>query len=100
MPVAGFSVLLLALLLLPTLAAELLLAFATLMTAICLLWRGRRLPAAAGLAFGSLLVGLVFGGLLAGYLDPHLPLGLPLDSQQIQSLPALVVLALVALLLA
>ncbi len=99
-PAAGFGGLFLLLLLVPTTPAEPLLALATLITAISLLWRGRRLPAAAGLAFGLLIVGLVLGGLLAGLLDPHLPLGLPLGNQQIQSLPALVLLALASLLLA
>jgi len=99
-PAAGFAGLLVLLLLPGRLPAEPLLAIATLLTAICLLWRGRRLPAAAGLSLAFLTVGLVLGGVLAGVLDPHLPLGLPLHGQQIQSLPALVLLALASLLLA
>jgi hypothetical protein len=46
-----------------------------------------------------LSVGLVIGGLLLRLLDPSLPLGLPLDPQQVQSLPALVLLVLGALLI-
>ncbi|MFM8524254.1 MAG: CPP1-like family protein [Cyanobacteriota bacterium] len=99
LPAVAFPALLLALLLLPGLSAEVVLAVATLMTAVCLLWRGRRLPTAAGLAFAFLMVGLVLGGLLTSVLDPHLPLGLPLNSQQIQGLPSLLLLALAALLL-
>jgi hypothetical protein len=48
---------------------------------------------------GLLSLGLLLGGLLAAGLDPALPLGFPLSSVQVQSLPALVVLLLGALLL-
>lgn len=99
-PVVGFSLLSLALLLPLGLPAEPVLAFATLLSTVCLLWRGRRLPSAVGLAFALLTVGLVVGGLLLSLLDPHLPLGLPLTGLQIQSLPALLLLALAGLLLA
>ena len=47
-----------------------------------------------------LSVGLLLGGLMLRLLDPALPLGLPLDPQQVQSLPALVLLVLGALLIA
>lgn len=99
-PVAGFSLLLLALLVPAGLPAEPLLAFATLLTTVCLLWRGRRLPASVGLSFALLTAGLVLGALLVSLLDPQLPLGLPLSGLQIQSLPALLLLALGSLLLA
>ena len=42
-------------------------------------------------------VGLLLGGLLTLGLDPALPLGLPLALDQVQSLPALLVLLLGAL---
>ena len=99
-PAVGFGLLTLALLLPTGLPAEPLLAFATLLTTICLIWRGRRLPGAVGLAFLLLTAGLVIGGLLLSLLDPHLPLGLPLGGLQIQSLPAMLLLAIAALLLA
>lgn len=99
-PVVGFALLQLALLLPNGLPAEPLLAFATLLTSVCLLWRGRRLLGAIGLSFGLLTAGLVLGAVLVSLLDPHLPLGLPLSSLQIQSLPAMLLLALAALLIA
>ena len=58
-----------------------------------------RLPA-FGWSLFLLSVGLLLGGLLLGLIDPALPLGLPLLPQQVQSLPALVLLALGALLIA
>ena len=54
---------------------------------------------AVGWSVGLLSLGLLLGGLLAAGLDPALPLGFPLSSVQVQSLPALVVLLLGALLL-
>ena len=50
-------------------------------------------------SFGLLTLGLLLGGLLQGLLDPSLPLGLPLSVQQVQALPALVLLLLGALLI-
>jgi hypothetical protein len=47
-----------------------------------------------------LSLGLLLGGLLVQAIDPSLPLGLPLSPQQVQSLPALVLLVLGALLIA
>jgi hypothetical protein len=47
-----------------------------------------------------LSLGLLLGGLLVSAIDPGLPLGLPLASQQVQSLPALLLLVLGALLIA
>jgi len=61
--------------------------------------RNRRFWPAVGWSFGLLVVGLVLGGLLTGVLSADLPLGLPLNSSQVQSLPALVLLALGALLI-
>jgi hypothetical protein len=43
---------------------------------------------------------LLLGGLLAGALSPVLPLGLPLNPLQVQSLPALLLLIIGALLIA
>ena len=47
-----------------------------------------------------LSLGLGLGALLLQVLDPSLPLGLPLDAHQVQSLPALLLLLLGALLIA
>jgi len=47
-----------------------------------------------------LITGLVVGAFLMGVLPADLPLGLPLSSVQVQSLPALMLLALGALLIA
>ena len=59
-----------------------------------------RFLAAVGWSFGLLGLGLLIGGVLAQLVDPALPLGLPLAGEQLQSLPALILLLLGALLLA
>lgn len=98
-PLAGFSVLLLLLLLAPPSSAELVLALGTVLTVVNLQRRNRRLLSAAGWGVLLLSVGLVSGALLMRVLDPAMPLGLPLAPQQVQSLPALVLLLLGALLI-
>jgi hypothetical protein len=98
-PLAGGAVLLALLLLLPASNAELVLAFSTVLVVVSLQRRNGRLLPAAGWSVLLLSVGLVIGGLLLRLLDPSLPLGLPLDPQQVQSLPALVLLVLGALLI-
>ena len=100
LPLIGGGVLLLVLLLSPAGNAELVLAFATVLTVINLQRRGGRLLPAVGWSVLLLTAGLAVGGLLLQLLDPSLPLGLPLAAQQVQSLPALVLLVLGALLLA
>ena len=97
LPLAGFSVLLL--LLAPPSSAELVLALGTVLTVVNLQRRNRRLLSAAGWGVLLLSVGLVSGALLMRVLDPAMPLGLPLAPQQVQSLPALVLLLLGALLI-
>ena len=54
---------------------------------------------AGGWGLALLVAGLVLGGVLSGLLSADLPLGLPLTPVQVQSLPALLLLALGALLL-
>ena len=100
LPLIGGGVLLLVLLVAPAANAELVLAFATVLTVINLQRRGGRLLPAVGWSVLLLSLGLVVGGLLLRLLDPSLPLGLPLDAQQVQSLPALLLLVLGALLIA
>ena len=100
LPLIGGGALLLVLLLSPAGNAELVLAFATVLTVINLQRRGGRRRPAVGWSVLLLTVGLAVGGLLLQLLDPSLPLGLPLAAQQVQSLPALVLLVLGALLLA
>ena len=99
LPLIGGGVLLLVLLLSPAGNAELVLAFATVLTVINLQRRGGRLLPAVGWSVLLLTAGLAVGGLLLQLLDPSLPLGLPLAAQQVQSLPALVLLVLGALLI-
>jgi hypothetical protein len=99
-PLAGGAALLLGLLLLPPSSAELVLAFATVLTVVNLQRRQGRLLPAVGWSVLLLSAGLLLGGLLLRALDPALPLGLPLAPQQVQSLPALVLLVLGALLIA
>jgi len=97
---AGGAVLLGLLLLVPAASPELLLSLGTLATMVLLQRRNRRFWPAVGWAFGLLVLGLVLGGLLSGSLSPVLPLGLPLSPLQVQSLPALLLLILGALLIA
>ena len=99
-PLGGGLLLVAALLLLPVSSAELVLAFATVLTVVMLQRRRRRLLAAVGWSILLLSLGLLLGGLLLQLLDPALPLGLPLAPQQVQSLPALLLLVLGALLIA
>ncbi len=96
----GFGVLLALLLLVPSASPEFLLALATALTVVCLQRRRRRFLAAVGWGFGLLTLGLVLGGLVAGMVGSGLPLGLPLSLQQLQSLPAFVLLLLAALFVA
>ncbi len=98
-PLAADGLVLVLLLVLPGPSAELLLALATGVTVVTLQWRHRRFLPAVAWSFGLLTVGLLLGGLLQGLLDPSLPLGLPLSVQQLQALPALVLLLLGALLI-
>lgn len=98
-PVATTGILLALLVFVPASPPELLLALATGMAVINLQRRTGKFLKAVGWSFGLLSLGLVLGGLLAAGLDPALPLGFPLSSVQVQSLPALVVLLLGALLL-
>ncbi|MCP9940965.1 CPP1-like family protein [Cyanobium sp. ATX 6E8] len=98
-PLATAGVLLLLLLLAPGCPPDLVLALATAMTVINLQWRNRRFLAAVGWGFGLLCLGLLVGAILAGALSTSLPLGLPLTPLQVQSLPALLLLLLGALLI-
>jgi hypothetical protein len=88
------------LLLTPAANAELVLAFATVLTVVNLQRRLGRLLPAVGWSVLLLSAGLLLGGLLVSAIDPSLPLGLPLAPPQVQSLPALVLLVLGALLIA
>jgi hypothetical protein len=99
-PVAGGAVLLGILLLSPAANAELVLAFATVLTVVNLQRRLGRLLPSVGWSVLLLSAGLLLGGLLVSAMDPSLPLGLPLAPPQVQSLPALVLLVLGALLIA
>jgi len=96
----GGAVLLALLLLVPATSPELLLALGTLGTIAMLQRRNRRFWPAVGWSFALLVLGLLLGGLLAGALSPVLPLGLPLNPLQVQSLPALLLLIIGGLLIA
>ncbi|MEN9540681.1 MAG: hypothetical protein RLZZ459_772 [Cyanobacteriota bacterium] len=100
LPVAGGAVLLVILLFAPAANAELLLAFATVLTVVNLQRRLGRLLPAVGWSVLLLSLGLLLGGLLVSAIDPSLPLGLPLAPPQVQSLPALLLLLFGALLIA
>ncbi|MCT0229539.1 CPP1-like family protein [Synechococcus sp. CS-1324] len=99
-PLVANGLLILLLLVAPAGSAELLLALATGVTVVNLQRRNGRFLAAVGWSFALLSLGLLLGGGLMQLLDPSLPLGLPIDAEQVQSLPALLLLLLGALLIA
>jgi hypothetical protein len=53
-----------------------------------------------GWGFGLLSLGLLLGGVLVDMAPAELPLGLPLDRLQVQSIPALLLLLVGSLLVA
>lgn len=99
-PLAAHGLLLLLLLGVAAVSPEFLLALATGATVLNLQRRNGRFLAAVLSGFGLLSVGLVLGALLIGVLHQGLPMGLPLTLAQVQSLPALLLLLLGALLIA
>ena len=98
--VGGFGVLFAMLFLLPTMSAELILAFATGLVVVALQRRRRRFLGAVGWGFGALTVGLILGGLVVSSVAPNMLSDWAISLQQLQSLPALLLLFLVALLVA
>ncbi len=99
-PLAADGVLLLLLVLMPGAAPELLTALATGVTLLNLQRRHGRFLAAVGWSFALLCLGLLLGGLLAGGLGPALSQSLPVTTLQLQSIPAILLLLLGALLIA
>jgi hypothetical protein len=99
-PLAADGVLLVLLVLMPGAAPELLTALATGVTLLTLQRRHGRFLAAVGWSFALLCVGLVLGGLLAGGFGPSLSQTLPITTLQLQSIPAILLLLLGALLIA
>ncbi len=99
-PLAADGVLLLLLVLMPGAAPELLTALATGVTLLNLQRRHGRFLAAVGWSFALLCLGLVLGGLLAGGLGPSISASLPVTTLQLQSIPAILLLLLGALLIA
>ncbi|WP_216903333.1 CPP1-like family protein [Synechococcus sp. CCY 9618] len=98
-PLAADGALLLLLFLVPGAAPELLAALATGVTLLNLQRRSGRFLASVGWCFALLCGGLVIGGLLVSGLGASLPAGLPISPLQIQSLPAILLLLLGALLI-
>ncbi|WP_216908828.1 CPP1-like family protein [Synechococcus sp. CCY 0621] len=99
-PLAADGVLLLLLVLMPGAAPELLTALATGVTLLNLQRRNGRFLAAVGWSFALLCLGLVLGGLLAGGLGAAISQSLPATTLQLQSIPAILLLLLGALLIA
>jgi hypothetical protein len=99
-PLAADGVLLVLLVLMPGAAPELLTALATGVTLLNLQRRNGRFLAAVGWSFALLCLGLVLGGLLAGGLGAPLTQALPVSMLQLQSIPAILLLLLGALLIA
>ncbi|MDM7959793.1 MAG: CPP1-like family protein [Synechococcus sp. WH 8007] len=100
LPLGCFAALTLLLLFTPASSAELVLALSTLFSVVLLQRRNQRFLQAVGFSVLLLSLGLGLGALLLQVLDPSLPLGFPLDAHQVQSLPALLLLFLGALLIA
>jgi hypothetical protein len=98
-PLCADGVLLLILFLAPAAAPELLAALATFVTLLNLQRRSGRFLAAVGWSFLLLSLGLVLGALLVAGLGSSLPPGLPISPVQIQSLLAILLLLLGALLI-
>ena len=98
-PLGAIGGLILLALLLPAAPQELLLSLAVLACVVSLQRRNGRLLAAAGWSLGLLLLGLVSGGLLLSATGGPLPLGLPLGPEQLESLPAFLLLLVGALLI-
>lgn len=99
-PLAADGVLLVLLVLMPGAAPELLTALATGVTLLNLQRRNGRFLAAVGWSFALLCLGLVLGGLLAAGLGGSLSQALPVSTLQLQSIPAILLLLLGALLIA
>ena len=99
-PLAADGVLLVLLVLLPGAAPELLTALATGVTLLNLQRRNGRFLAAVGWSFALLCLGLILGGLLAGGLGPALSQSASVTTLQFQSIPAILLLLLGALLIA
>ncbi len=99
-PLAADGVLLVLLVLMPGAAPELLTALATGVTLLNLQRRNGRFLASVGWSFALLCLGLVLGGLLAGGLGASLSQTLPVSTLQLQSIPAILLLLLGALLIA
>ncbi len=99
-PLAADGLLLVLLLLMPGATPELLTALATGVTLLNLQRRHGRFLAAVGWSFALLCLGLVLGGLLAGGLGASLGQSLPLSILQLQSIPAILLLLIGALLIA
>ncbi len=99
-PLAADGVLLVLLVLMPGAAPELLTALATGVTLLNLQRRNGRFLAAVGWSFALLCLGLVLGGLLAGGAGASLSQVLPVSTLQLQSIPAILLLLLGALLIA
>lgn len=100
LPLLGGGALVLVMLLAPTTASDLVLAVALLLTVVSLQRRSGRLLSSVGWALLLLFGGLMLGALLLPLIDPAMPLGLPVAPQQVQNLPALLLLMLGALLIA
>lgn len=98
-PLGAIGGLLLLALLLPAASQELLLSLAVIASVVSLQRRRGKLLPAAGWSLGLLVLGLVSGGLLLSATGGPLPLGLPLNPEQIESLPAFVLLLVGALLI-
>lgn len=99
-PLAADGVLLVLLVLMPGAAPELLTALATGVTLLNLQRRNGRFLASVGWSFALLCLGLILGGLLAGGLGASLSQAMPVSTLQLQSIPAILLLLLGALLIA
>ena len=100
LPLVAGGLLLLALLLVPSAPPELLLSLGTGVAVLNLQRRNGNFLAAVGWSFSLLLAGLLLGSVLLSGMDASLLRELPIGELQVQSLPALLLLVLGALLIA
>lgn len=99
-PLVAGGLVLLTLLLVPSAPPELLLSLSFGVSVLNLQRRNGRFLAAIGWSFAFLFAGLVLGSVLLNGVDPSILQELPIGDLQIQSLPALLLLVIGALIIA
>ena len=99
-PLVAGGLVLLTLLLVPSAPPELLLSLSSGVTVLNLQRRNGKFLASIGWSFALLFAGLLLGSVLLNGVDPSILQELPIGDLQIQSLPALLLLVIGALIIA